>query len=126
MYHMVLLIVGHIEQCFSVLDAWEALEVGGITILESTGLGTVKKSGLRDDLPLMPSLTNILKGREERHRTIFTVVDSEEKVEELIEVTQTIIGDLNNAHNGVLFVLPVSRVVGLAGAQNRAKGSKGG
>ena len=125
MYHMVLLIVGHMEQCFSVLDAWESLEVGGITILESTGLGTVKRSGLRDDLPLMPSLTNILKGREERHRTIFTVVDSEEKVEQLIEVTQTIIGDLNNAHNGVLFVLPVSRVVGLSGAQERAKGGKG-
>ena len=121
MYHMVLLIVDSVEQCFPVLDAWEALEVGGITILESTGLGRVKKSGPRDDLPLMPSLTNLLKGREERHRTIFTVVDSEEKVEQLIEATQKTIGDLNNAHNGVLFVLPVSRVVGLTGAQERAK-----
>jgi nitrogen regulatory protein PII len=50
------------------------------------------------------------------------VVDSEEKVDQLIEATQKIIGDLNNAHNGVLFVLPVSRVVGLRGGQERAKG----
>ena len=57
MYHMVILIVDNVEQCFPVLDAWEALEVGGITILESTGLGRVRKSGPRDDLPLMPSLT---------------------------------------------------------------------
>ena len=124
MYHMVLLIVDNVEQCFPVLDAWEALEVGGITILESTGLGRVRKSGPRDDLPLMPTLANLLRGREERHRTMFTVVDSEEKVEQLIEATQKIIGDLNNAHNGVLFVLPVSRVVGLRGGQERAKGSK--
>jgi nitrogen regulatory protein PII len=80
-------------------------------------------SGLRDDLPLMPSLMNLLKSREERHRTLFTVVDSEEKVDQLIEATQKIIGDLNNAHNGVLFVLPVSRVVGLRGGQERAKGN---
>jgi nitrogen regulatory protein PII len=122
MYHMVLLIVNSVDQCFPVLDAWEALEVGGITILESTGLGRVRKMGPRDDLPLMPSLMNLLKSREERHRTLFTVVDSEEKVDQLIEATQKIIGDLNNAHNGVLFVLPVSRVVGLRGGQERAKG----
>jgi nitrogen regulatory protein PII len=122
MYHMVLLIVNSVDQCFPVLDAWEALEVGGVTILESTGLGRVRRSGLRDDLPLMPSLMNLLKSREERHRTLFTVVDSEEKVDQLIEATQKIIGDLNNAHNGVLFVLPVSRVVGLRGGQERAKG----
>jgi nitrogen regulatory protein PII len=125
MYHMVLLIVDNVDQCFSVLDAWEALEVGGITILESTGLGRVRKQGLRDDLPLMPSLANLLKGREERHRTLFTVVDSEAKVDQLVAATQKIIGDLNNAHNGVLFVLPVSRVVGLQGGQARARGGGG-
>ena len=43
MYHMVLLIVDSVDQCFPVLDAWEALEVGGITILESTGLGRCEK-----------------------------------------------------------------------------------
>jgi nitrogen regulatory protein PII len=122
---MVLLIVDNVDQCFSVLDAWEALEVGGITILESTGLGRVRKQGLRDDVPLMPSLANLLKGREERHRTLFTVVDSEAKVDQLVAATQKIIGDLNNAHNGVLFVLPVSRVVGLQGGQARARGGGG-
>lgn len=121
MYHMVLLVINNVDQCFPVLDAWEALQVGGVTILESTGLGRMKKSGPRDDLPLMPSLTSLLKGREERHRTLFTVVDSEEKVDQLIAATEGIIGDLNNADNGVLFVLPVSRVAGLRGAQERAR-----
>lgn len=121
MYQMVMLVVDSVDQTFPVLDAWEALGVGGITIFESTGLGRVRKSGPRDDLPLMPSLTNLLRGREERHRTIFTVVDSDEMVEKLITTTEGIIGDLDNAHNGFLFVLPVTRVVGLKGGQERAK-----
>ena len=123
MYHMILLVLDKLEQCSSVLDVWEAAGVPGITILESTGLARMK-SGIRDDLPLMPSIASLLKGREEHHRTLFTVVEGEEQVDRIIEATQTITGNLEDAHNGVLFVLPVVRVVGLHGAQKRAQGKK--
>lgn len=122
MYHMVLLIVNNLEQCPNVLDAWEAAEVPGITILESTGLGNIRQAGIRDDLPLMPSLSDLLRTKEHRHRTLFTVVEGEEKVEELIAISQKILGNMDQPDNGVLFVLPVSRVVGLHGAQARARG----
>lgn len=125
MYHMVLLILDDTNQCSSILEAWEAQGVGGITILESTGLGRVKDFSIRDDLPLMPSLSRLLQSREERHRTLFTVVETEEMVDQIIEATRNIIGDLENAHNGVLFVLPVSRVEGLKGGQSRALGGSG-
>ncbi|MDT8304895.1 MAG: hypothetical protein RRC07_03070 [Anaerolineae bacterium] len=121
MYYMVLLVVYDIDACPSVLDAWDAARVPGITILDSTGLGTIRQKGLRDDLPLMPSIADLFRSREHRHRTIFTVVESEETVDHLVEVTQTIMGDLNDPHNGVMFVLPVSRVVGFHGAQERAR-----
>ena len=123
MYHMILLILDDTNQCSAILEAWEAQEVGGITILESTGLGRVRKLSIRDDIPLMPSLSRLLQNREERHRTLFTVVEGEEMVDKVIAATQNVIGDMENAHNGVLFVLPVSRVMGLHGAQARAKGA---
>jgi len=123
MYYMILLVLDNLEQCPSILDAWEAAGTPGITILESTGLNRMK-SGIRDDLPLMPSITSLLKGREEQHRTLFTVVESEALVDQIVEATQAITGDLENAHNGVLFVLPVARVVGLHGAQKRARGQE--
>jgi nitrogen regulatory protein PII len=121
MYQMILLVVDNPDQCSSVLDTWEALGVGGITILDSTGLGRLRKAGIRDDMPLMPSLSSLLKTREERHRTLFTVVEGDDRVDEIIAATQKILGDLNEANNGVLFVLPVSRVVGLHGGQRRAQ-----
>ena len=46
------------------------------------------------------------------------------KVDEIIEVTQGILGDLEQPHNGVLFVLPVSRALGLHGGQARARGAR--
>lgn len=121
MYHMVILVVNNLEQCPDVLDAWEAAEVPGITILESTGMGNIRQAGLRDDVPLMPNLSDLFRSKEHRHRTLFTVVEGEEKVDEIIAISRKILGDLDQPDNGVLFVLPVSRVVGLHGAQARAR-----
>lgn len=121
MHQMILLIVNDLSKCPTVLDAWDAAEVPGITILESTGLGSVRRASIRDDIPLMPSITDLFRSKEHRHRTIFTVVEGDDKVEEIIRITQEILGDLNDPHNGVLFVLPISRVVGFHGAQERAR-----
>lgn len=112
-YHMVILVLDNPDQCSGILDAWEDAGVSGVTILESTGLGRLREAGFRDDLPLMPSLMNLLRTREEHHRTLFTVVESEEKVDQLIEATLTVVGPLDEPNKGVLFVLPVSRVIGL-------------
>ena len=120
MYHMIMLILDDVNQCTTVLEAWDAQGVGGITILESTGMGRVKKLSIRDDIPLMPSLSRLLQTREERHRTLFTVVETEEMVDRIIQTTEEIIGNLENPNNGVIFVLPVSRVKGLHGGQERA------
>ena len=124
MYHMILLILDKLEQCPSVLDAWDAAGAAGITILESTGLARVRKSAIRDDLPLMPSIDSLLKGREEHHRTLFTVVEDEAQVDRIIEATLAITGNLDEPNSGALFVLPVMRAVGLHGAQKRSRGQE--
>jgi nitrogen regulatory protein PII len=114
MHQMVLLVLDDVNHCSPVLDAWEAAGVSGITILDSTGLGRVRAANrFRDDFPLMPSIANLMKSREERHRTIFTVVDSDEMVDKLVRVTQEITGGLDAPNQGVIFVLPVSRAIGL-------------
>ncbi|MEW5869365.1 MAG: hypothetical protein AB1894_08825 [Chloroflexota bacterium] len=113
MSYMVVLIVDDLDDCPSILDAWERLGVSGVTIFESTGLGRVRRSGLRDDLPIMPSLHDIMGTREVPHRTLLSVVESLEVVEKLVAAAQEIIGDLNNPHTGFLFVVPVLQAYGL-------------
>lgn len=114
MYQMVVLVLDELEVSSEVLEAWQHVGVSGVTILESTGLGRVRaKMGIRDDLPFLPSLERLLQTREEEHRTMFTLVDSPEMVDELIEATLRITGDLEGPNKGILFVVPITRAIGI-------------
>jgi len=114
MHYMVIFVINNPDQCGGILEAWEAAGITGITILESSGMGRLRGYGVRDDLPLMPSLHDMLRSKEIRHRTIFSVVDSEEKIDAIVEATYGVVGDLNQDNTGFLFVLPVSRVYGMS------------
>jgi nitrogen regulatory protein PII len=113
MSFLVVLIVDRLEEVPGVLDSWEQAGVTGVTILESTGLGRLRRAALRDDLPLMPSLQDLLENEEIHHRTLMTVIETEEEVDRVIAAAQEITGNLEEAHTGFLFVVPVLRVIGL-------------
>jgi len=124
MHYMVMLVLHKVDECTHILDAWDAEGVGGITILESSGMGRARRMSLTHNIPLIPSLSDFLRSPEHRHRTLFTVVEDEAWVDRLIAVTEGILGSMESPDNGVIFVLPVVRARGLAGGQARAK--KGG
>ncbi len=116
MSYMIMFVLDDIDKCPSIFDAWEDAGVVGITIMESTGLGRIRQQmGYRDDLPLMPSIRNLMQSREEHHRTLFTLVKDEAAVDKIVAATESIIGDLSEPNRGVIFVLPVVRVVGVPG-----------
>ena len=111
MYFIVVFILNDLDHCQNILDAWENAGIRGITILESSGLGRIRQAALLDDLPLMPSLHDLFV-TESNHRTLFTVIKSQEKIDAIVEATQSIVGDLENPNTGLLFVMPVSQVYG--------------
>ena len=121
MYYLVTLVLDDINHELDVFDAWEDAGVGGITIIESTGLARVReKNGYRDDMPLMPSIRSFFHSREEHHRTMFSIVQGEDMVQRLIEATEKVTGNLTEPHTGVLFAMPLSHV---AGVPRRGPGS---
>jgi hypothetical protein len=62
MAHLVVFVLDNLEQCSAVLEAWEEAGALGVTILESTGLRRLR-GVMRDDLPLLPSLRDLLVAR---------------------------------------------------------------
>ncbi len=112
MSHLLIFVLNNLEQYPDILDAWEESGAPGITILESTGVGRIR-SAVRDDLPLMPSLIDLLASQEMHHRTLFTVIQDEKTLDKVMEATERVIGDFSRHHTGLLFVVPVSRVLGL-------------
>jgi nitrogen regulatory protein P-II 1 len=111
--YLVVLIVDDPDDCPSILDAWESLGVSGITILESTGLGRLRRASMREDMPLIPSLRDFLNAREIPRRTLFSVVEDEETTDKMAAAAQSIIGSLDNPHTGFLFIIPVLKAFGL-------------
>jgi hypothetical protein len=56
MYFQIVFVLDNPDQCRDILDAWENAGIRGVTILESSGLGRVRRAGIRDDLPLIQRL----------------------------------------------------------------------
>jgi nitrogen regulatory protein PII len=113
MSYLVVFVLDDPDRCRDVLDAWEAAGAPGVTILDSSGLGRVRQAGIRDDIPLMPSLSDLFRRQEDRHRTLFSVVKDQSQVDAIAQATQAVIGELDRGHTGLLFVVPVSQVFGL-------------
>jgi len=112
MNYLVVLVVNDIDDTPEILNAWEDAGVLGVTILESTGLGRIRRAGLREDIPIMPSLHDMYQFGQVHHRTLFSVVDSQEMVDKMVAIAQQVIGDLDDPHTGFLFVVPVSQTHG--------------
>jgi len=98
------------------LHAWEEAGVKGATVLFSTGLGRIRQNfGLMEDFPLFPTMTDIMENLEnlDLNRTVFSVIDDETIIDNVLQQTQKVVGDLNQPNTGILIVLPVTKVYGL-------------
>ena len=113
MSYLVVLVVDDIDNCPAILQAWEEAGILGVTILQSTGLGRVRRAGLREELPLLPSLSDLLQNEEVHHRMVMSVVEEESTVDRMVAIVEEVIGDLDEAHTGFLFVVPVLRAYGM-------------
>ncbi len=114
MSKLIVVIVTDMQVCHDVIHVWEELGVPGATILDSVGMRNLKqRQAHRDDLPLIPSLRTMLEQEEFNHRTIFSVVPDEFDVDQLIHRTEELVGDFEDPHTGLIFVVPVLQVRGL-------------
>jgi Kef-type K+ transport system membrane component KefB len=78
------------------------------------GMGQfLEKLGLRDDIPLIPSLEDFYEASEKLSRTIFATVKEETMIDKIVAATQRVMGDLNMPETGMLLVMPVLKAYGL-------------
>lgn len=114
MSYLILFILHDLALMNDILNAWEETGVSGVTIFPSTGLARLRENGmLRDDLPLMLSVSKLLERSENTNRTFITIVKEEAMIDKVVEATQRVVGDLNQPNTGILVVLPVLRAYGL-------------
>jgi hypothetical protein len=114
MPQLIVLVLDDGNKVEDILQAWMAAGIAGVTLLDSSGLGhAFAQHAARSDLSFMPSLESLLRVREERSRTLFSVVPDGFDVDALLAATESILGSLEKPDTGILFTLPVTRVHGL-------------
>lgn len=114
MSQLVVLVLPDPGDCDAVLHAWMEVGVAGVTLLDSSGLAdhVEHRREFRDDMPLMPSLRRLVRSDEFPSRTLFSVVEEDFEIDELVRRTEEIIGSFEAEHTGFMFVMPVSRIFG--------------
>lgn len=94
-----------------ILDAWEEVGIGGVTIVESTGIQ--RRRIERKHIPMRFSFQPIVVGGESGNYTLFTFVKEEEMIDKCIQATEEIVGDLNDPNTGILAAWPIAKIKGL-------------
>lgn len=110
----ILFVMHNPELLDPLLDSWQAAGVQRATVMLSTGMRRLRlKGGLRDDIPLMPSLEDFYEMSQTFSRTVFTTAEDESMIDKILEATQRVVGDLRDHETGVFLVLPVVKAYGL-------------
>ncbi|RKX77380.1 MAG: hypothetical protein DRP87_09395 [Spirochaetes bacterium] len=92
-----------------VLAAYVEAGIPGATILDSEGMGRF----LTYEVPLFADFKEFMKGNKPYNKTIFSVIENEENIPRLIELLESICGDLSEPGTGIVFTLPVDFCKGM-------------
>ncbi|HSR42271.1 MAG TPA: P-II family nitrogen regulator [Longimicrobiales bacterium] len=102
-------VINEPEKLDEILSGYLELGITGATIIGSEGMGRL----LSHDIPIFAGLQTLISRSRPQNRTIFSVV-AEDRVEPALALLQDVCGNLSDPATGIAFVIPVTRVVGLA------------
>jgi nitrogen regulatory protein PII len=107
--HLLIAVLNVPDKLDSILAGFVELGVRGATVIDSEGMGRV----LSHDIPIFAGLQTLINRAGPENRTILTVI-STDLIDPVISLIQKVCGDLEKPATGIIFTLPVDRVVGLA------------
>lgn len=108
---LVVMVLDDVAHLYDVLEAWQKAGVGGITILESTGVDRVLTRNQPQSMFM--GFGGAFGSGRVGHNTIFSIVKDEAVVEAMARETEAVLGSLDEPHRGILFTLPVTQTWGI-------------
>ncbi|GAP11362.1 hypothetical protein BECAL_02550 [Bellilinea caldifistulae] len=108
---MILFVLDDPGRLDELLEGWSEIGIKGVTIIESSGFyrRQIKRTKLHLTFLVEP-VSSIL---EEGNITLFTAVEDEALVEQCLQKTEQIVGNLEKPHSGVFLSWPLSSAKGL-------------
>lgn len=109
--YMIMFVLDNPSQLDAVLAAWRTVGVTGITIVESSGFHRRQAHllGARY-VPLLPELQEQV---EQGSYTLFAAVTTPQLAEQCFDVTEQVVGNLQEPNTGIMVAWPVALARGL-------------
>lgn len=110
--NILFLVLNEVEYLDDILDVFVDVGVKGATILDSQGMGSALANGGKD-VPFFGSLRNLIDDARPYNKTIFTVIEDDELLEDAVKAVKDILGDMKKPGVGLMFTLPVGKIYGM-------------
>ena len=112
---LLVLVIDRGDKLDSILSGFIELGVTGATVIESQGMvRELTKNPAA--APVFAGLQDLIASSRPQSSTVFSVIETQEKLDAAIQMIREKCGDMTNPGTGILFTIPVGRAVGLATA----------
>jgi hypothetical protein len=110
MSYLLIVVLNHLDRMPALLEAWQAIGISGVTMMESAG-----SHRARTWLSTMglEALGRLFKVDEVQTCTLFTALDREDLLARAIAEAERVVGGFEQPESGLLMVLPVAQIRGL-------------
>jgi nitrogen regulatory protein P-II 1 len=103
-------VINQEEKLEAILSGMIELGVTGATIIDSSGMGRF----LSHDVPIFAGVEALARTSRPKNQTIFSVIRDDAQVDAVIRMLEEVCGEFSTPATGIVFTLPIQRVVGLA------------
>lgn len=111
--NVLFIVLNQVEYLDDILDGFVDIGVRGATIFDSQGMGSALSNNERGNEHFFGMLRNLLDESRPYNKTIFTVIEDEEVLQNAIKTVKNIVGDIHKPGVGMMFTLPVGNIYGM-------------
>lgn len=108
--YMIVCVIDKPEHLNAILATWRENGIGGVTIIESTGLHRMTE---HPAIPMRYAFGSV--SSERGNITIFTVVENEPMIQKCMELAESVVGDFNGPNTGIFVSWPLAFSKGVKG-----------
>ena len=110
---LLIFVLNKVDKLDKLLKEFAKHQITGATVINSQGMAhELLKSNDETLSGIVGSLRKLLNPNDSQNKTMFMVV-KEERVLEIVEVIESVVGSLDQPDSGILFTLPIDFLRGM-------------
>jgi hypothetical protein len=108
--HALFIVLNELDYLDDILGGFVDIGLSGATVLDSQGMANIIVNSSKQHSFLYGHLKKFMQDSLPYNKTIFTVIEKEELLQEAVSVVQNIIGHAPRPGAGFMFSIPITKI----------------